>query len=154
MKNFITKRLNPDATTADVGDSMEAYYCPKLKRWVFPGDDPTELAKPLAPPPITPLKKANNKESIENTTTPSAKTNDSLANLMAPPTRSRSAHRGTLKSPSSTKSYIPQKLPGTNATKLASKQPDSAAKPVPQFTIFQAPKETAKAKEKSKELST
>jgi hypothetical protein len=33
------------AKVADVGDAMEAYYDQKLKRWVFPGDDVTEMAK-------------------------------------------------------------------------------------------------------------
>lgn len=154
LKNFITKRLNPDATTADVGDSMEAYYCPKLKRWVFPGDNPAELAKPLAPPPITSLKKTDSKEPLENAATPSAKMNDPLANLMAPPTRSHSAHRNTLKTPSTKKTYIPPTTAGTSTTKPKSEQPTSDAKPVPQFTIFQAPKETAKVKENSKKIST
>lgn len=154
LKNFITKRLNPDATTADVGDSMEAYYCPKLKRWVFPGDDPAELAEPLAPPPITSLKKTNSKEPLETAATPSAKMNDPLANLMAPPTRSRSAHRSTLKTPSTTKAYIPPARPGTSTSRLKGEQHTGAAKPVPQFTIFQAPKETAKVKEKSKKIFT
>ena len=61
---------------------MQAYYDEKLKRWIFPGDDPAEVAKPLAPPPIIP-------KSSDTTTlipvTPTRSNNDPLAALMAPP---------------------------------------------------------------------
>lgn len=70
------------ATVADVGEEMQAYYDEKLKRWIFPGDDPAEVAKPLAPPPIIP-------KSSDTTTlipvTPARSNNDPLAALMAPP---------------------------------------------------------------------
>lgn len=62
---------------------MEAYYDEKLKRWIFPGDDPQEVAKPLAPPPTTPIVK----ESQRGMTTPIPASNDPLAMLMAPPSR-------------------------------------------------------------------
>ena len=70
------------ATVADVGEEMQAYYDEKLKRWIFPGDDPAEVAKPVAPPPIIP-------KSSDTTTlipvTPTRSNNDPLAALMAPP---------------------------------------------------------------------
>jgi len=62
---------------------MQAYYDEKLKRWIFPGDDPAEVAKPLAPPPIIP------KMTDAAPSTPAAPAStasiDPLAALMAPP---------------------------------------------------------------------
>ena len=73
------------ATVADVGEEMQAYYDEKLKRWIFPGDDPTEVAKPLAPPPIIPTSSADT-TIIPTTPAPSSSSsNDPLAALMAPP---------------------------------------------------------------------
>lgn len=77
------------ATVADVGEEMQAYYDKKLKRWIFPGDDPAEVAKPLGPPPILP------KKTSEAPATPASDdlagaSNDPIAALMAPPSsRSR-----------------------------------------------------------------
>jgi hypothetical protein len=81
VRGWLTKKLNPDATEADVGDAMEAYYDDKLKRWIFPGDDPNEVAKPLAPPPTTPI-------SSRSAPTPISNVNDPLSMMMAPPSRS------------------------------------------------------------------
>ena len=61
---------------------MQAYYDEKLKRWIFPGDDPAEVAKPIAPPPIIP-KTTDGAPSTPAPTAPSS--NDPLAALMAPP---------------------------------------------------------------------
>merc|ERR1712038_366389 len=83
LGNWITKKLNPDATIADGGKPMEAYYDDKLGRWIFPGDDPVEIAKPLAPPPMTPIVKADKAK------TPPATPDDPLSCLMAPPSRAR-----------------------------------------------------------------
>ena len=72
------------ATKADMGGKMEAYYDKKLKRWIFPGDDPAEVAKPLAPPPTIP-------KASDTPATPApaaASSNDPLAMLMAPPSAS------------------------------------------------------------------
>ena len=84
LSKLLRKKLDPDskATVADVGEEMQAYYDEKLKRWIFPGDDPAEVAKPLAPPPIIP-------KTSEAPSTPapaaSPASNDPLAALMAPP---------------------------------------------------------------------
>ncbi|KAL9178495.1 hypothetical protein ACHAXT_001833 [Thalassiosira profunda] len=71
------------AKVADVGEDMQAYYDEKLKRWIFPGDDPAEVAKPLAPPPILPAK------AEDAPATPAvdaaAPSDDPLAAMMAPP---------------------------------------------------------------------
>ena len=74
---------DPDskAVVCDPGLAMEAYYDEKLKRWIFPGDDPAEVAKPLAPPPTIP-------KTTDGPSTPApsvASSNDPLATLMAPP---------------------------------------------------------------------
>ncbi len=61
---------------------MQAYYDEKLKRWIFPGDDPTEVAKPLAPPPIIP---AIADADPAMPAPAAARSNDPLAALMAPP---------------------------------------------------------------------
>ena len=53
-------------------------------RWIFPGDDPAEVAKPLAPPPIMPATAAE-----DGPATPAVDaavpSNDPLAAMMAPP---------------------------------------------------------------------
>jgi len=53
MKDKMAKWLNPDATTADLGEGMQAYYDEDKKVWIFPGEDPAEVAKPPPPPPTT-----------------------------------------------------------------------------------------------------
>jgi hypothetical protein len=83
----VTKWMNPDATTADMGEGMQAYFDEKNKVWVFPGEDPAEKAKPVGPPPMvtTPAKPAP--ETAPNPST------DPLAAMMAPPRRGPSAMR-------------------------------------------------------------
>lgn len=112
---------------------MEAYYDKELKRWIFPGDDPAEVAKPLAPPPITPVTKENNAP----VSTPKPTSNDPLAAMMAPPSRSRPTPVGPPKIPRS------HNLSHSSSTK-ASMPPTDAP---PQFVIFQ-PKTTGKGEEK------
>ena len=73
----------PKATVADVGLKMEAYYDKNSKRWIFPGDDPVEVAKPLAPPPTMPRKTLG--APATPLAAPAAESNDPLAALMAPP---------------------------------------------------------------------
>lgn len=65
---------------------MQAYYDEKLKVWVFPGEDPAEVAKPVGPPPTAPAKKPADPPPEESEKKPK----DPLAAMMAPPsTRSR-----------------------------------------------------------------
>lgn len=81
QKIFGARDSESKATVADVGEEMQAYYDEKLKRWIFPGDDPAEVAKPLAPPPIIP-------KSTDAPATPAPAapiSSDPLAALMAPP---------------------------------------------------------------------
>ena len=85
LSKLLRKKLDPDskATVADVGEEMQAYYDEKLKRWIFPGDDPAEVAKPLAPPPIIPKTSDAAPSTPAPVATPAS--NDPLAALMAPP---------------------------------------------------------------------
>lgn len=153
--NWLTKKLNPDATQADVGGSLEAYYDEKLKRWIFPGDDPVEAAKPLAPPPTTPVVKENQPPAG----TPSAASNDPLAMMMAPPSRStpRSDPLSDLMAPPSRSTPSsglrgPPRIPRSHnpmhpsTSSSSGKPPASSVSAPPQFVIFQ-PKPAEPAEE-------
>jgi hypothetical protein len=137
--------MNPDATEADVGGKMEAYYDEKVKRWIFPGDDPQEVAKPLAPPPTTPAVKGN-KEAMS---TPTAASNDPLAMMMAPPTRTtpKADHLSSLMAPPSRSTpssairgppRIPRfhNAPGAKAPPAEKTPAADSSSAYPQFVIF------------------
>jgi hypothetical protein len=131
--NWLTKKLNPEATQADIGGEMEAYYDEKLKRWIFPGDDPAEVAKPLAPPPTTPMVK----DTVDSASTSSA--NDPLASLMAPPTRSTQNSHGPPTIGSRTPIAGPPRIPRSTHTMPGKVEP-------PQFVIFQPKKKNESEK--------
>ena len=130
IRSWFTKKLHPNAVEADVGDSMEAYYDEKLKRWVFPGEDPDKLANDpkLGPPPTAAVAAAPVMKGKEGSGAPDKQPEaaDPLAALMAPPPRASSGG-------------------GANAfrrTPLISRGPPrgtAAATPpaVPKFTVFQ-----------------
>jgi hypothetical protein len=81
IKSWFIKKFNPDATECTLPENEEkAYYDEDRKRWIFPGDDPDEVAAPLAPPPIVP------KAALEATPEPANNAPlDPLAAMMAPP---------------------------------------------------------------------
>lgn len=83
MKSYLIKKFNPDATECAMPDNEEqAYYDENLKRWIFPGDDPAEVAKPLAPPPTLgsiPMEKVNPDVTKDDGPI------DPIAAMMAPP---------------------------------------------------------------------
>jgi hypothetical protein len=126
IKESVTKWLNPEATQADLGERMQAYYDDDKKVWVFPGEDPAEVARPIGPPPTTPM-------ASSSIPAPSAASStDPLAAMMAPPQRNPSASRarssGMRPSPSTMPMMLPPgMMPGT---------PNAAA---PKFAVF-APK--------------
>eukprot|EP01083_Nonionella_stella_P065904 173082_1 len=147
---WITKKLNPDAKIGDTGKPMEAYFDKKLNVWVFPGDDPAEVAKPLAPPPITPIVKdssvapASEAKSYDplasliappNSRSAQKKAADPLSSLMAPPTRS---------TPSNVKG--PPRIPRAHNPATPSSAVKAATAAPPQFVIF-----TPSAKSEEKE---
>lgn len=126
FRNSVTKMLNPKATTADLGEVMEAYYDADKKVWVFPGEDPAELAKPIGPPPTTPVVAATAASTSNGDVEPAKPpSNDPLAAMMAPPTRLPSRPRG--------------RTPGAGPPGFA---PMSNTKP-PQFAMFTPPPASA-----------
>lgn len=136
IKEKVTKWLNPDATTADLGDGLgEAYYDDKIKRWVFPGDNLEELAKPLAPPPMV----LPTTPQAEDRNSGTGEVKDPLAAMMAPPqrgpsalSRSRGAAPSIRPSPASMPILFP---PGMSMPGGA----DSATAPMPSFSVFTPP---------------
>ena len=146
MAGRMQKWLNPDATTADLGEGMQAYYCPEKKVWVFPGEDPAEVAKPLPPPP-TPADMAPKEEKKPE---PDMAT-DPLAAMMAPPKRTpasygRSRAGGHSGVPTTPRSLYPGMPPMP-----ASGPPNAAGGPQapPTFMVFQPspkPKQEGEAK--------
>lgn len=151
----IAKYFNPEAVVCDPGEKMEAYYDEKLKRWIFPGDDPAEVAKPLAPPPVIPM----NKNPVLSQTTPAKNNNDPLSSLMAPPAGRTPNHRigqssggggdplKDLMAPPVARSHFSEPRVKAGASRAASMNiPASARKvpsasgskpPAPHFVIFQ-----------------
>jgi hypothetical protein len=129
----MTKWLNPDATTADLGEGMKAYYDEKRKVWVFPGEDPDEKAKPIGPPPTVPTASEKTEES------PKAH-KDPLAAMMAPPQRASSFHRSSSLLSQSERGSLASRYPGMpppGAVKPpGSMSSPSAGGPPPQFTVF------------------
>ena len=112
----MTKWLNPDATQADLGEGMQAYYDEKRKVWVFPGEDPDEVAKPIGPPPITPM-------AATPTPAPLPAAIDPLAAMMAPPKRQPASFQAKSKSVGSTptRPAIPgMMIPGVGSPAAAS----------------------------------
>jgi hypothetical protein len=62
--------------------SLYEDYDADKKVWVFPGEDPAEKAKPIAPPPM-----AVSSLATAPATPAAAESNDPLAAMMAPPPR-------------------------------------------------------------------
>jgi hypothetical protein len=83
----MTGWLHPDAHQVTLEEPEgKAYYDNERKRWIFPGQDPDEVAKPIGAPPTTPgagmpAPRATQAEE------PKAELNDPLAAMMAPPQR-------------------------------------------------------------------
>jgi Sec23-binding domain of Sec16 len=108
IRDKMTKWLNPDATQADLGEGMQAYYDEKRKVWVFPGEDPEEVSKPIGPPPTTPAPQAASSAgapsgggpvaSNSSTSPAPPAANDPLAALMALPNRAPSSFQNKSKS--------------------------------------------------------
>ena len=100
-----------------------------MKRWIFPGDDPVEVAKPLAPPPIM---KSSDKAPSTPAPSPAA-SNDPLAALMAPPSRATTARKGL--PPTMPRYADPLASMGNMSTPGAGIKKDAA--PTPKFSVFQ-----------------
>lgn len=138
--DWVTKKLNPDATKADLGRGMQAYFDEK-KGWIFPGEDPVEELKSIAPPP-TILNAA--------LTEKKAYLNDPLSIMMAPPNHIPAALQG--RSTRGRDAVLSMKLRGypgmqnpmcpklgvvdSDVFVTCSSLPASVAAP-PQFAVFQ-----------------
>jgi len=136
MKDRMTKWLNPDATTADLGEGMQAYYDEDKKVWVFPGEDPAEKAKPTPPPPTSMPSAAKQEEQPK----PPDMATDPLAAMMAPPQRTpasfgRSRPGGAGAVPPTPRSLYPG-IPGMPPMPGAGGPAGAAAAAPPQFMVF------------------
>jgi hypothetical protein len=126
FRKRMIKIFNPNATEVTLEESSEKpYYDEKLKVWVFPGENPEELAKPIGPPPTTsglgaspPAMAADESKAVAN---------DPLAMMMAPPKRAPSGPRGLPSSGTPARGY-----PGMSSPAMA---PPMFAPP--QFAVFQ-----------------
>jgi Sec23-binding domain of Sec16 len=138
MAQKMTEWLNPEATTADLGEGMQAYYDEDKKVWVFPGEDPAEKAKPLPPPP-TPMDMTSKQEVKPE---PDMAT-DPLAAMMAPPKRAPASYGRSHGVPATPRSLYPgmaPPMPGMGPTGFnapGSAAPGSGAPP--QFMVFKPP---------------
>jgi len=148
IKSRMTKWLNPDATTADIGESMQAYYDEKRKVWVFPGEDPEEKAKPIGPPPTalsTPKK--------DNAGPPpqSSSSLDPLAAMMAPPPRAPSSSLrrsgGPAARPSPMMPSMMRMPPGAAGAPTGGVASPIMGGPPPQFMIFKPAPMASETKE-------
>lgn len=121
LKDRIIKWQNPDAHIANPGEAMQAFYDKERKVWVFPGEDPDEVAKPIGPPP----------SASKPSTTPGPvqpnNNDDPLAAMMAPPQRAPSALRGRPPFTPSPGSFQPNTPNAVGVTPLQSP---------PQFMVF------------------
>ena len=138
--------FNPDATVVNLEpDDGKPVYDEKLKRWIFPGDDPAELAKPLPPPPKIPLmmkKQESKQDDANNTLNP-------LDSLMLPPPR-----RVNPSKPPTARSRYPDAMASIGAVSssntLSKSKPPTGIKPPtapPKFTVFKPSMNSAKDKE-------
>ena len=113
IKSWFIHKLHPNATEADVGDAMQAYYCKEQKRWIFPNedaDDANAALRNLGPPPTktssmnkknadtsssptdissTPVPSSSLTNHPLNETTQGKEQVDALTALMAPPSMPR-----------------------------------------------------------------
>ena len=135
----MTKWLNPEATTADLGEGMQAYYDEDKKVWVFPGEDPAEKAKPPPPPP-TSMPAA---EKQEEKPKPDMAT-DPLAAMMAPPQRTPASFGrsrpgvpgGVPPTPRSLYPGMPPPMPGLAGPGAPGPGSKAAGAAPPQFMVF------------------
>ncbi len=88
FRKKLVKWINPDATEVSLPENEEKpYYDENRKVWVFPGDNPDDLVKPIAPPPTMAATRPSDPLPV-----PEAPL-DPLAAMMAPPPRVPSSIR-------------------------------------------------------------
>ena len=152
IRGRMIKWLNPDAYDVKLEEPEEKAYFDKDRGvWVFPGDDPDELVKPIAPPPIIPAKKDDDDGGPGGLPpTPAGgggnkppEPLDPLAAMMAPPSRSVSA----LRRPGAAGSTPSRGYPGIPG--LPGRSTASPMAAPPQFAVFQ-PKSAQSSKSEAK----
>lgn len=151
----MTKWLNPDATQADTGEPMQAYFDEDKKVWVFPGEDPAEIAKPPPPPP-TAIKAAPKEEEKPKADMAS----DPLAAMMAPPQRTPASFGrasggppggGVPPTPRSLYPGMPP-MPASTGPGVAATSSSTANSAPPQFMVFKpSPQQEKKTEETGEE---
>jgi len=107
---------------------MEAYFDEKLKRWVFPGDDLAELAKPLPPPPTSLSMDISGQENVVPLKLQN-EVQDPLSSLLAPPSLRITGGHALKKGTASSSSIVTQ------------------PPIIPQFSIFHAKGDEIKDKD-------
>eukprot|EP00980_Cylindrotheca_fusiformis_P025524 scaffold13987_cov132-Cylindrotheca_fusiformis.AAC.1 len=148
IRTGLIKRFNPDATECTLQDNEEKpYYDKDLKVWVFPGEDPADVAKPIAPPPII-ISKAPEAAPATEPSKDAAAANDPLAAMMAPPTRQPVALRRPGGPSASKPTTGAAGYPGMMMPPMMGKSPATGGGAAPpQFAVFTptAEKEEKKA---------
>eukprot|EP00980_Cylindrotheca_fusiformis_P002449 scaffold584_cov132-Cylindrotheca_fusiformis.AAC.2 len=146
IRTGLIKRFNPDATECTLPDNEEKpYYDKDLKVWVFPGEDPADVAKPIAPPP-TIISKAPEAAPATEPSKDAAAANDPLAAMMAPPTRQPAALRRPGGPSASKPTTGAAGYPGMMMPPMMGKSPATGGGAAPpQFAVFTP---TAKKEEK------
>ena len=110
---------------------MEAYYDKERKVWVFPGENPEEVAKPIGPPPTPHMSQLQ--EFTMPTPPVATMSNDPLAAMMAPPPRAPAGFAGKARNAPVTPGHripgmiIPGSAPAAAAPTFAVFQPSAAA---------------------------
>ena len=131
LRHKLFKLFNPgsDAYVVDLPQEEEkAYYDEKRKVWVFPGDNPDELVKPIGPPPTM------GASSIPSTPAPQpSASSDPLAAMMAPPSRGPASMKRT--GVGGAHPVYPGMIPGSSGGPGSA--PPTAGGPPPQFAVFQ-----------------
>ena len=144
----MTAWLNPEATAADLGEGMQAYYDEDKKVWVFPGEDPAELAAPPPPPPTSMAPAPTEQEQPK----PPDMATDPLAAMMAPPQRTPALRGRPGGAPGgggvTPRSLYPGMMPPMPGSAMGTPgMPMNAAGAPPPFMVFQPAPAAAKAPE-------
>lgn len=158
LRNFITKKLNPEATPAFLENSGNMVYSKEFKVWYQEGvEDPAELAKARAPPP--PPTMSMTTPSTPAPATPAADPSDPLAALMAPAglrVPSRSTPAGMGRPPSGMPGMPPTGGPPPMSNMMmgatpVTKNTGSGGMPPPTFSVFTPGPTPAKAEGEKRE---
>ncbi|GLD96445.1 hypothetical protein PINS_up005128 [Pythium insidiosum] len=151
LSSFIATKINPEVKVAKLGEQMEAYFDEEKKRWVFPGETPSDEPTIPSAPPTGPLPGSTPASSsggppVGPPGTHSAPgsmagsaPDDPLAALMAPPT-SR-AHAALMKKDPVSAMMAPPSRPMYG--QRASTMPATRRPPRPQFAVFKPKAPTA-----------